>query len=104
MAASIQKLSFGNRTAFQPGDKIVETASDSGYVMAQAYVSPSGERKLLLVNKRDREFEIDLPGGAEAKIQVIDQRTGSNPPASAPIAGSSSKLGGFGVAVVTLAK
>jgi hypothetical protein len=88
----------------RPGDTIVEASTDSGTVMTQAYVSPSGERKLLLVNKRDREFEIDLPGAAEAKIQVVDQRTGSHPPASAPIAGSSFKLGGFGVAVVTLAK
>jgi hypothetical protein len=92
------------RDNFRPGDKIVEASSDSGYVMTQAFVSPSGVRKLLLVNKRDREFEINVPDGAGAKVEKIDLGTGSHPPAVAPIAGSSFKLGGFGVAVVTLAK
>jgi hypothetical protein len=90
--------------SFPPGDKIVETSSDSGYVMAQAFVSAGGERKLLLVNKRDREFEINLPEAAGAKMEVIDQVTGSNPPASKTVTGSSFKLGGFGIAVVRLGK
>lgn len=89
---------------FRPGDKMVETSSDSGYVMTQAFVTPSGERKLLLVNKRDREFEINLAEAGGANIEMIDLTTGSNPPASESVTGSSFKLGGFGVAVVTLAK
>jgi hypothetical protein len=89
---------------FRPGDKIVESSCDSGYVMTQAYVSPGGERNLLLVNKRAREFEISLPGAAGAKIETIDLTTGSNPPATSRLTGSNFKLGGFGVAVVTLAK
>lgn len=87
---------------FRPGDKIVEGSTDFGYVMVQAYVSPSGERKLLLVNKRDRDFEISLPEAEGAKVEMIDLATGSNPPASGTIEGPSFKLGGFGVAVVTL--
>jgi hypothetical protein len=55
---------------FHPGDKIVEASSDSGDVMAQAFVSPSGERKLLLVNKRNREFEISLPEGGGGKFEA----------------------------------
>jgi len=89
---------------FRPGDKIVEASSDSGNIMVQAFISPSGERKVLIVNKRDREFEINLPEAAGAKIEVVDQKTGFNPPASDGVAGSSFKLGGFGVAAVTLAK
>jgi hypothetical protein len=38
------------------------------------------------------------------KIELIDLATGSNPPAASSIAGSTFKLGGFGVAAVTLAK
>ena len=87
---------------FRPGDKIVDSSSDSGYVMAQAFVGASGERKVLFVNKRDREFEVQLPESTGAKIEVIDQTTGSNPPASSTLDGSSFKLGGFAVAVVTL--
>ena len=86
---------------FQTGDKIVETSADSGYVMSQAFVSPSGVRKLLLVNKRDREFEINLGEAAGAKIEMIGLKSGSNAPVAEAIAGSRFKLGGFGVAVVT---
>jgi hypothetical protein len=72
--------------------------------MTQAFVSASGEQKLLIVNKRDREFEINLPGAAGGKIEVIDQTTGSKPPSPAAVRGSAFKLGGFGVAVVTLTR
>jgi len=89
---------------FPPGDKIVETSSDSGYVMAQAFVSPGGERMLLLINKRQREFEINLPGADGSKIETIDLATGSSPPVTKWVTGSNFRLGGFGVAVVTLAK
>jgi len=89
---------------FRPGDKIVETSSDSGYVMAQAFVSPGGGRKLLLVNKREREFEVRLPEPGTGKVEMIDLTTGLHPPASRTLGGSTFKLGGFGVAVVTLAK
>ncbi len=89
---------------FRPGDKIVGTSCDSGYVMAQAFLSPSGERKLLLVNKRARDFEINIPGSRVARTEFIDEATGFNPPASTSGTGSTLKLGRFGVAVVTLAK
>ena len=61
---------------FRPGDKMIETSSDSGYVTAQAFVSPNGERKLLLVNKRERQFEINVPGSEGAKLEMIDVTTG----------------------------
>ena len=89
---------------FRPGDKLVETSCDSGYVTAQAFVSPGGERKLLIINKREREFTVHLPEIGGAKLQIIDLATGSNPPASSSIAGTSINLGGFGVAVVTMPK
>ena len=44
------------KDSFHPGDKLVETALHSGDVGAQAFVTPGG-RKLLLVNKRNREIE-----------------------------------------------
>jgi hypothetical protein len=91
------------RDSFRPGDKLVETSTDGGYVTAQAFVGSSGERKLLLINRRDHEFEINLET-AGAKVEVVDVSTGSNPPASSSMAGSTFKLGGFGVAVVTIAK
>lgn len=87
---------------FRPGDKIVE--SSSGDIMSQAYVSPAGVRKLLLVNKRDQDFQVNLPGLKGSSLQVVDQITGSASPATSVIDGDSFLLHGLGVAVVTLSK
>src|SRR5271157_675198 len=89
---------------FRPGDKIVNAESSSGAVMTQGYVTSSGERKLLIVSKRDQEFALTLPEAQGGKLEVVDQTTGSNPPASSKIEGQSIKLDGLGVAVVTLPK
>jgi hypothetical protein len=89
---------------FRPGDKIVDAESASSSVMTQGYVTSSGERKLLIVNKRDQELQLTLPEAKGGKLEVVDQATGSNPPASSRIEGETFKLGGLGVAVVTLPK
>jgi len=89
---------------FRPGDKMVDTQNPSGYVLAQAFVSSGGERKLLVVNKRDREFRLTLPEAAGGRIEVVDQTTGSKPPAASTIEGQSFQLRGLGVAVLTLPK
>ena len=87
---------------FHPGDKIVNTESSSGTVMTQGYVTRSGQRKLLIVNKRDNEISLKLPQAQGGKLEVVDQSTGFNPPSSEKIEGQSIKLGGLAVAVVTL--
>lgn len=97
----VMKLIHDN---FRPGDKIVNAENSSGSVMTQGYVTSSGERKLLIVNKRDREVTLTLPEVQGGKLEVVDQITGSNPPAISRIEGQSIKLGGLGVAVVTLPK
>jgi len=89
---------------FAPGDKMVDTPGGAPYVLIQGFIKPNGERKLLLVNKRNREFEFVLPEAAGAKLEVVDQTTSSSLPASSHIEGDSFKLGGLGVAVLTLAK
>jgi len=58
----------------------------------------SGERITMGMGRKS--YGIHEPGGA--KLQIIDLATGSNPPASSSIAGTSIKLGGFGIAAVTL--
>jgi hypothetical protein len=89
---------------FRPGDKIVNSESSSGTVMTQGYVTASGERKILIVNKRDNEISLKLTGARGGKLEVVDLTTASNPPASCKIEGQSIKLGGLAVAVVTLPK
>jgi len=89
---------------FRPGDIIVNADSGSASVITQGYITRSGERKLLFINKRDREFLLNLPEARGGKLEVVDQTTGSNPPATRTIEGASFSLGGFGVAVVTIPK
>jgi hypothetical protein len=89
---------------FGPGDKLVETDSGSPYVYAQAFVTPEGKLKILLLNKRNRAFDVTLPGAEGAQMQVVDQTTGFQPPASSTLTDNQITLGGYAVATVTLTK
>jgi hypothetical protein len=90
---------------FAPGDTLVDTTIElkpnQPYVHAQAFVTRGGERKILLVNKRDRPFEVTLPE-SRIHIEVVDQTTAFKPPSSSDATNGSLTLGGYGVAVVTL--
>jgi hypothetical protein len=86
---------------FGPGDKIVETNSGTPYVYALAFVTRNGQRKVLFVNKRDREIDLKLPGIAK-QVEFVDQTTKGAPPAKQPLNGNQVKLHGLEVAVVTV--
>ncbi len=92
------------RDNFGPGDKLVSTSSDLPYVYVQAFVTPEGKHKILLINKRNRPFDVELPGADGAQVQVVDQTTNFQPPASATMTRNRITLGGFGVDAVTLTK
>jgi hypothetical protein len=85
---------------FGPGDTLVKTSSGSPYVYALGTITAKGVRKLLLVNKRDRDFELTLPQAA-GEVQFVDQTTKSNPPAKLSFSDGKLTLRGLGVAVVT---
>ena len=87
---------------FGPGDKLVETTVDNRYVYALGAVKSDGKRRLLLVNKRNRPFEISVPGATGGQLDRVDQTTALQPPASSKLSGDKVVLGGFAVAVVTL--
>ncbi len=89
---------------FGPGDKLVETHASLPYVDVQGFVTRDGKHKLLLINKRDRAFELSVPGGDGASESYVDQTTAFQPPASAQLSAGKITLGGLGVAVVTLAQ
>ena len=60
---------------FHPGDKLVQTrvGHDPIEIAAQGFVTPSG-RKLLIVNKRNREVEVTLPSGmGNAMLATVDE-------------------------------
>jgi len=88
------------RDHFGPGDKLVRTAQPGPYVYAQAFVTRENQRRLLLVNRRNREIEITVPQAGGATIGFVDQTTGFQPPASARLAGETVRLGGYSVTVV----
>jgi hypothetical protein len=92
------------RDNFGPEDKLVETNLDIPYVYAQAFVTRQGQRKLLLVNKRDRAFEVLIPGSPGSEVTFVDQSTSFQPPASATLGENRLTLSGYEVAVVNVSK
>lgn len=89
---------------FAPGDKIVEFAFAPAdpYVSGLAVVTKQGKRKMLLVNKRDRNFDLSIPGSSGGQLDYVDVTTAFQPPASAKLNSDSLTLHGFSVAVLTL--
>jgi hypothetical protein len=89
---------------FGPGDKQVEieTMPNNPYIYTLAFATHDGKRRVLLVNKRDRTFDVSVVGASGGQVDYVDQTTGFQPPASAKLTSDTVKLAGFSVAVVTL--
>lgn len=93
---------------FGPGDKLVEIAPAAPpspaqpYIFSLAVVDTRGKRKLLLVNKRDREFAASVAGAAGGQLEAVDVTTSFEPPSSTKLTSDGFTLHGFSVAVVTL--
>ncbi len=88
---------------FHPGDKLVETkfGHNTSDITAQAFATPSG-RKLLLVNKRNREVEVTLaPGTEKINLATVDEATGDGPPRTSEHQGPALKISPFSVTVIT---
>jgi hypothetical protein len=94
------------RDNFGPGDKIAETepfdSTVAPYLYSMAVVKPDGKRRILLVNKRDRPFNISVTGATGGQEEHVDQITAFNPPSSAKLTGDTVTLNGLSVTVVTL--
>jgi hypothetical protein len=86
---------------FGPGDKIVDTPFGSADVYALPVVTPAGKHRILLVNKREREAGVDMPGSAGARIEYVDMTTDPKPSVSVQLGSGKIMLGGYSVAVVT---
>ena len=86
---------------FALGDKLVGTSTGTPAVYALAFITPAGEHKLLLINKRDQAIEMTLPQPAK-KVEFVDQTIKSDPPATLPLSDTRYRLGALGVAFLTL--
>ena len=93
---------------FAPADKLVEIAPstppahENPYIYTLAFLTHDGKRRVLLVNKRNRTFDISVTGANGGEEAYVDQTTGFQPPANMQLNGDTLKLAGFSVAVVTL--
>jgi hypothetical protein len=91
-----------------PGDKQVETRSRipmspwGAFIDAQAYITSKGQRKILLINKRDRPFEVAIEGIKGATEERVDQETNFRPAVSGTLDSDKVLLKGFAVSVITL--
>ncbi len=63
------------KDGFAPGDSLVRTTVDSGAVHARGFVRKDGSRKLLLVNKRDRDVTVSVPDSARGSLAFVDGTT-----------------------------
>ncbi len=89
------------KSNFGPGDKIVFSSGGSADVYTLAMTGRHGERKLLLVNKRNRDIELTLPSAART-IEFVNQDTKGAPPQTQQTSARNIRLRGFEVAAVTL--
>jgi len=90
------------RDNFSPGDQLLDTDDSPSQFRAQAFVTRDGSRKLLLVNKRDRPIELQIPGATGARESHVDTKTSATPPSSSPLASDKLTLAPFSVSVLTL--
>jgi len=87
---------------FGPGDKVVKTDSGTPYVYALGFLQhKTQQRKVLFVNKRDRDIHLTLPAPAK-EVEFVDQTTKGSPPGKQSLNGNQLGLHGLEVAVVTL--
>jgi hypothetical protein len=100
----VLKLLIGN---FGPGDKLVNTSyiNSPGSIASvdyQAFITKNGKR-ILLINKRNKEIEIVLPAEAKGSAaKSVDMTTGENPPAFLQLRDNKIMLKPFSVTVVEL--
>jgi hypothetical protein len=91
------------RENFAPGDKIVEISTFAPpYVYGLAVVTKTGIRRLLLVNKRNRDVSISVAGAAGSQVESVDATTGFKPPSKAKLNSDGLTLHGFAVSLITL--
>ena len=85
---------------FGPGDKLVTTSIGDNAITMQAFVTAQG-RKLLAINKRNREVQVTLPAeAAGSSVSFVAPSTGDHEAASQALRGTTLTLQPFEVAVV----
>jgi len=88
--------------AFGTGDKIVEGGDTPPNLYTLAFVTPNGEKRVLIINKRDRAATVSIAGAKGGEIRFVDQSSGFGPPKTAKLSSDDVTIDGFSVSVATL--
>ena len=84
-----------------PGDTLVETKGGNGDLAVQGFQRGSS-KMLLVINKRNRSQQIQLPEGAQTgHIALVAPSTGDAPAAESTLSGRSLDLQPFEVALIS---
>jgi Glycosyl hydrolases family 39 len=75
---------------FTIDDKLVESESDEPYIYSLAFLTRDGKKRILLVNKRNRRFDVTVTGATGGSLNFVDQTS------------DIVKLEGYSVAVMSL--
>jgi Glycosyl hydrolases family 39 len=87
---------------FGPGDQLVTTTFSGADVACQAFITSKG-KKLLLINQRNKEVQINLPSEVKGGMgEYVDTTTGENPPSKTGLADTTITLKPFSVEVIHL--
>ena len=96
------------RENFGPGDKLVRPLpytvlqpDPAPQVFVQGFITPRGERKILLINKRETPFAVKVPRAAHGTLQLVDQATDASA-VKRPLTTDTLQLPPLAVAVVTV--
>src|SRR6202044_3937290 len=93
---------------FPPGSKIVNSYTGIGIwrntfpVFLQAFISPDGKHRILIVNKRDTPESAVIPGAKGARIRYLGTDLGDAPYKDRTAAADQVSLGGLEVAILTM--
>ena len=90
---------------FGPGDKIMEASSASSpnpFVYAMPVVTRDGKKRILLVNKSQRQMEVQVSGASGGVLEYVDQTTGFGAAKKVTLNSETVNLGGFSVAALTI--
>ncbi|MDB5211415.1 MAG: hypothetical protein JWQ30_2242, partial [Sediminibacterium sp.] len=87
---------------FGPGDVLKNTSVNSQDVVAQAFETSKG-KKLLLINKRNKTIQLDLPENfKKGKLSYVDVSTGENPVGQTTLSTNAITIKPFSVTVIDL--
>jgi hypothetical protein len=90
---------------FGPGDKLIRTQSSSANLVAQASITSSG-RRILLVNTSNQAVSVNLADafkGSGLRVEVVDEASGEQAPRHDYVTGRKVTLAPFAVAVISAA-